>query len=91
MRILRRPLPAQARAQPAERLPAALQDVDDVHGHAAGQGQGQGLDGRRAGRPVGIDDHGILTGAAAEAEVAVPAQLDLDGRLALSQSAPSWS
>ena len=51
---------------------------------------GQGLDGRRAGAPFGVDDHGRPARAAAEAEGALPGQLDLDGRLALSQAGPSW-
>ena len=52
MRIFRRALRAQVRAQPPQRLPSALQDVHHVHGHAAGEGQGEGLNRRRPGRAV---------------------------------------
>jgi hypothetical protein len=90
MRILGRSVRPQVRLQPAQRVPALFQDVHDVDRHAASQGQSQGLHRRRACAPVGIDDDGNLTGAAAEAEVAVPGQLDLDGRLALSQAGSSW-
>ena len=90
MGILGRTLRAQVGPEATERLPAALQDVRDVDGHAAGEGQGQGLHRRRAGTPIGVDDNCILTCAAVEAEVAVPGQLDLDRWLVLSQAGPSW-
>ena len=78
--------------QGAQRLTAAGQDVGEVHGHASRQGQAQGLHGGGAGAPVAVDHDRRLSRAAAEAQVAVPDQLDLDGRLGSRHglSGPSW-
>src|SRR5262249_18312448 len=75
-----RPPARELNVQAAQVLAPLRQDVDDVRGHAAGESQGQRLDG--GGRTVAVPVEGDLElpHPAAEAQIALPGELELQRR-----------
>ncbi len=79
VRIVVRAVAAQLRLQAPQIVPALFQDVDDVHGHAGGKSETEGL--HRGGTldAGAVERERDSAGGALEHEVVVPDEFD-DGR-----------
>ena len=75
----RHPLAFEVGPQAAQVMTAFAKDVHDVHRHAAGQRERQGLHRRRPGRRSAVEGQPDVPGLAAQHQIVLPDQFE-DGR-----------